>query len=641
MALTAYKEGQVESPDPTGAGGLAMNNNFKALFDRPVFRVGSGAPSNGTGNDGDSYLNELTNDIYTRASGTYSIVANLDQLGSSTKTANFTAAYHNIYFCDTTGGVINCQLPALAAGKWFIIVDAATSFSTNNLVLKRVASENIELGAADYNLVGKRGIYIIFNNGTDWFVQATNMLTSDLNANNLKIYNVGKLGVGTGSSINGTVEIAAATTGPELRLTNLTSTNYSRVTKANTSNKTARYDKVNKAGAAYGIILDAAAGGASSVNCCRCNSSASLQLTNGITLSMWYKPTGNSSEDAGILMSKGYYLGDYGFGFTTVGGGHDQITIYVGTHAQAINITALTLNTWYHFAFTFDGTTGKLYINGTLQGTTLSFSGSAPTSTAKFYVGGTNAEIGGNDRFVLAGHIADTRIYNAPLVAGDITTLAAGGNPTTPPVTEWRFTENTGTTAADSSGSNTLTLATISPTVWTTDIPSSNPGNPGNTLVEAVVWSSEDGIGGNEEGVFHFGNTAGRLVLDYGTISYCTFQAGGVEVVQLTPTGWLTWQGTKQSIPYTATVSLDPTTGTLFVLGSITGALTINATSGGKAGQKISILLPNDASSGRVVTFGTNFKSSGTLTGTTSKTASITFESDGTNWYEIARTTGM
>jgi hypothetical protein len=41
------------------------------------------------------------------------------------------------------------------------------------------------------------------------------------------------------------------------------------------------------------------------------------------------------------------------------------------------------------------------------------------------------------------------------------------------------------------------------------------------------------------------------------------------------------------------------------------------------------------------VTFNTNFKPNGTLTGTISKTATVDFVYDGTNWYETSRITGL
>ena len=72
-----------------------------------------------------------------------------------------------------------------------------------------------------------------------------------------------------------------------------------------------------------------------------------------------------------------------------------------------------------------------------------------------------------------------------------------------------------------------------------------------------------------------------------------------------------------------------------------TGNATINASGGGSAGQVMYIMITNDATSGKTITFGTNFKPNGTLVGTTSKTAMLTFVSDGVNLYETSRVTGL
>ncbi len=73
-----------------------------------------------------------------------------------------------------------------------------------------------------------------------------------------------------------------------------------------------------------------------------------------------------------------------------------------------------------------------------------------------------------------------------------------------------------------------------------------------------------------------------------------------------------------------------------------TGDCTFNA-SGGVAGQLCTFIITTSGTSSYVLTFGTNFKSQGTLaTGTvTAKIFTVTFRYDGTNWCEIARTTAM
>lgn len=73
-----------------------------------------------------------------------------------------------------------------------------------------------------------------------------------------------------------------------------------------------------------------------------------------------------------------------------------------------------------------------------------------------------------------------------------------------------------------------------------------------------------------------------------------------------------------------------------------TGACTFNA-SGGKAGQECVFIITTSGTSAFVLTWGTNFKTTGTLsTGTvTAKVFTVSFIYDGTNWNEMCRTTAM
>jgi hypothetical protein len=65
---------------------------------------------------------------------------------------------------------------------------------------------------------------------------------------------------------------------------------------------------------------------------------------------------------------------------------------------------------------------------------------------------------------------------------------------------------------------------------------------------------------------------------------------------------------------------------------------TINSDGVQVAGDIWVFVITNDASSARTITFSTGFKPSATLVGTVSKSATIVFVSDGTNWYELCRT---
>lgn len=96
-------------------------------------------------------------------------------------------------------------------------------------------------------------------------------------------------------------------------------------------------------------------------------------------------------------------------------------------------------------------------------------------------------------------------------------------------------------------------------------------------------------------------------------------------------------------VPVTSasTIALDTTLGGIFTLTPAHTA-TINADSV-VAGREIALVITTSGTNSFTLTFGTNFKSTGTLaTGTsTGKVFVIRFVSDGTNWNETSRTTAM
>lgn len=91
-----------------------------------------------------------------------------------------------------------------------------------------------------------------------------------------------------------------------------------------------------------------------------------------------------------------------------------------------------------------------------------------------------------------------------------------------------------------------------------------------------------------------------------------------------------------------ATISLDPSLGVIFK-DQPGQDQTINATSPGKPGERITIQFDTIDANSRTITFGTNFRSTGTLaTGATSaRRFNVTFVSDGLGWSEVSRTAAM
>ncbi len=141
----------------------------------------------------------------------------------------------------------------------------------------------------------------------------------------------------------------------------------------------------------------------------------------------------------------------------------------------------------------------------------------------------------------------------------------------------------------------------------------------------------------------NFDSTHGGVTTDFqsaalgagGCVARLTFNSAGLQ--QLGAGGCADKQST---LTYASPTSVDVTLGNAFKVTTVnaTGSVTFNATAGGTAGQWLEFTIVNDATSGKTITWGTNFSSNGTLVGTISKVATIGFKSDGTKWYEKYRT---
>lgn len=98
----------------------------------------------------------------------------------------------------------------------------------------------------------------------------------------------------------------------------------------------------------------------------------------------------------------------------------------------------------------------------------------------------------------------------------------------------------------------------------------------------------------------------------------------------------------SQTVAYATSATMDmPDRGWRQFKIALTGNMTINAQGKGKDGAIVVFNITDDITGSHVVTFGSNFKSSGTLTCTASKQHTVLFICDGVNWCEIARTSGL
>jgi hydrogenase maturation factor HypE len=138
-----------------------------------------------------------------------------------------------------------------------------------------------------------------------------------------------------------------------------------------------------------------------------------LDLTTGMTLEAWVRPTGLSGwrtvimKEASNTLAYTLYAHDQAprpAGYIRVG----------GADRSAAGTAALALNTWTHIAATYDGAALRLYVNGTQAGS-VNVTGSISMSDGALRIGG-NAIWGE----YFQGSIDEVRIYNRALSAGEI-----------------------------------------------------------------------------------------------------------------------------------------------------------------------------------------------------------------------------
>jgi fibronectin type 3 domain-containing protein len=145
------------------------------------------------------------------------------------------------------------------------------------------------------------------------------------------------------------------------------------------------------------------------------NDSNSLDLTTGMTIEAWLKPSisgGINWQTAVVKEQPGNLV--YGM-YANTSQGRPEAEVYVGGQTRAVNgTTTLQAGVWTHLAATYDGTTLRLYVNGT-QNAQLAVSGTIGTSTSPVRIGGNNVW---GERFT--GLIDEVRIYNRALAAGEI-----------------------------------------------------------------------------------------------------------------------------------------------------------------------------------------------------------------------------
>jgi PKD repeat protein len=182
--------------------------------------------------------------------------------------------------------------------------------------------------------------------------------------------------------------------------------------------------------------------------------SPSLDLTTGLTLEAWVYPTESMTDWRNVIAKEIPYGGvAYYLAANSSKSQPSFLTWDVDWNIALHGGPQLLPNTWAHLTATYDGTTARLYVNGTEVA-------NQPWSSSIKVTDGV-LHIGGNDTWgeFFKGLIDDVRVYNRALSVNEIKTdmnssvgSGTGGGGNSRLVASYNFEEATGTTVVDASG---------------------------------------------------------------------------------------------------------------------------------------------------------------------------------------------
>ena len=141
--------------------------------------------------------------------------------------------------------------------------------------------------------------------------------------------------------------------------------------------------------------------------------SSSLDLTGAMTLEAWVKPTALGTAWRCVLFMEQPADMVYSL-HANESSGHPVAQVFLGGEKNATGSTALPLNAWSFLAATFDGSTLRLFVNGTQAGS-IAVTGSMLALAGALHIGGD--AVWGE---WFAGLIDNIRVYNRTLSAIEI-----------------------------------------------------------------------------------------------------------------------------------------------------------------------------------------------------------------------------
>jgi hypothetical protein len=186
---------------------------------------------------------------------------------------------------------------------------------------------------------------------------------------------------------------------------------------------------------------------------------AAIQRPSQLSVEAWLKPASGNARSGAVFKSTDQSWTD-GWGLYYRNNG--TINFFVNNSTTGAVSTPVTYNAWVHIVATYDGATIKLYKNGLLAAS-LAYSTPISHATQPLRIG--SAQGNGGATYNWIGNIDEVAIYPAALSQTRIQAHYSRGRSyqntilDSSPASFWRLGEASGTSAADSKGSNTGTYA--------------------------------------------------------------------------------------------------------------------------------------------------------------------------------------
>jgi len=174
-----------------------------------------------------------------------------------------------------------------------------------------------------------------------------------------------------------------------------------------------------------------------------------LDVTTQVTLSVWFYSVGSVSGYPGLLQKDG--SGSFGRYGLWAFDDRVEFCIYIDQGSQHCldSVGTMPANSWTHIAGVYDGTSMRLYLNGSMD-SEQPLTGAISTSDLPLYIGSDPTESG-----AVTGHLHEVCVWNIARsqsdIQSDMNNRMMGSEPGL--VGLWHLDEGMGSTASDASPS--------------------------------------------------------------------------------------------------------------------------------------------------------------------------------------------